>query len=106
MDEYLKKRRVRYGIKNLRRGLSWWFVGILPFLIIYLVVKFIFFAGYFEILGDREIQLMAHDFFVKILITICIFVSFVAFKRYFLVLIEDVFRSLIDKYFRNEKKRI
>ena len=104
MEEEYKKRKIRSGVKNIRSGLYWWFIRILPFLIIYFLVKITFFMGYFDVFGGYEIQLMAHDFFVKILVTICIFVTFVAFKRYFLDLIKGVFYSLIDRYFRSEEK--
>lgn len=92
-------------VKSLRKAFLWWFIRILPFVILYLFVKIAFFAGYFDVFGSQEVQLIAHEFFIKILITICIFISFIAFKRYFLVFFEDSFHSLIDRYFRSSKRK-
>lgn len=92
------------GIKNLEKGLLWWFTRIIPFLIIYLLVKTSFFMGYFEVFGNEDMQILAHDFFNKLLVTICLFVTYVSFKRYFLSFFELIFQSSIGRIFESFKE--
>jgi small conductance mechanosensitive channel len=72
------------GLKAFRNGISWWLLRIIPFFVLYLIVKFAFAAGYFGIFGSPSAQQTAHDFFVKFLVTICAFITVFAFQRYFI----------------------
>jgi small-conductance mechanosensitive channel len=63
----------------------------------------LFFAGYFEVFGEKEVQIMAHNFFVKFLVTICVFITFIAFKRYFLKFVKIALRSSGKKLFETHQ---
>lgn len=87
---------------HLEKGILWWLSRITPFFLLYLVVKITFFLGYFEIFGDKQIQLMAHDFFIKVILTFCIIITLIALKRYFINFIELFIFSFTSKFSQTE----
>lgn len=99
----MKKRPEKPDLEIIRRGLSWWLVRLIPFLLLYLLVKTTFFMGYFEIFGSGDAQLVAHGFFVKALITICAGITVVALHKYFITFLKSVLYSFGKSIFYKEK---
>ncbi|MBD3155306.1 MAG: hypothetical protein GF368_01475, partial [Candidatus Aenigmarchaeota archaeon] len=99
----MTKIRKETSLEVLRKGLVWWLTRVAPFLVIYILVKALFFAGYFEVFGEKEVQIMAHDFFVKFLVTICVIITFIAFKRYFLKFNKISLKSSGKKLFKRHE---
>jgi small-conductance mechanosensitive channel len=85
-----KKKDYKNNFEFFAKGISWWFVRAFPILLLYLVVKIAFLGGYFTIFGSEQSQVMAHDFFVKILLTVTAFITVMAFYKYFFKFIKKM----------------